>query len=80
MRGKTLREKKIAQIEFGFKIEKIATNENVNYHFVEKENGLFLYFEYAFRYKNRKPHEGIRAAAGVINFLLFSFSTIVLTR
>ena len=42
MRDKVVHEKKIAQetnaqIEFGFKTEKIATNENANYHFIAKE-------------------------------------------
>jgi hypothetical protein len=37
MRDKKKAHKKNAQIEFGFKTEKIATNENVIYQFVAKE-------------------------------------------
>ena len=50
MREKKIAQETSAQSEFGIKTEKIAVNENVNYHFLEKEKLLFLNAKSVFRF------------------------------
>lgn len=61
MREKKIAQERSAQIEFGFKIEKIATNENVYYHFIEKEKKRIVFFmlNKYLGLKNRKPNAEI---------------------
>jgi hypothetical protein len=50
MREKKIAHKTNAQIKFGFKTEKIALNENVNYKFIAKEKWLILAAKSEFRF------------------------------
>jgi len=44
MREKIIAQETNAQIESGFKTEKITTNKNANYHFIDKEKMIVFIF------------------------------------